>query len=150
MAVRWLTDDEQESWRAVLRFAVGLIDHLEADLRGRDLDHADYEVLVHLSEAPDRRLRMTELANRVLVSKSRLTYRVDQLVDAGLVRRERCEADRRGSFAVLTSKGLHVLERLAPVHVQGVRDVLVDRLSADEFATLGRIAAKLVADDAPS
>lgn len=143
METQWLTSSEQESWRSVLRFAVELLDGLTEDLARLGIDHADYEVLVHLSEAEGHRLRMTDLAARVLVSKSRLTYRVDRMVEAGWIRRERCESDRRGWFAVVTPQGLRTLRRIAPHHVASVREMLIDRLTASEFAQLGRLAAKV-------
>jgi len=143
MGAEWLTDDEQIWWREVLRFSATLLDELEVALAEHEAHPADYEVLVWLSEADGHRLRMTDLANRVLISKSRLTYRIDGLVAAKLVRRERCDSDRRGLFAVLTPAGLRRLEELAPPHVQSVREALVDRLTPAEFAQLGTLAAKV-------
>lgn len=148
MEPRWLDEDEQRAWRAVLEMCVRLLDGLDADLRDRGLDGADYEVLVRLSEAPDRRLRMSDLAAQAWVSKSRLTYRVDRLEKLGIVRRERCESDRRGAFAVLTPKGMKLLERVAPQHVEGVRQLLVDRLSRDQFLRLGELARAVL--DSPA
>lgn len=135
---RWLDADEEAAWRSLLEGATRLFERLDHELRdgcGMSLD--DYEVLVHLSEAPARRLRMNELADVLLHSRSRLTYRVDRLEAAGLVRRERCEDDRRGLFAVLTDEGADALEAAAPTHVEGVRAHLVDRLGPDRLAAVG-------------
>jgi DNA-binding MarR family transcriptional regulator len=125
--VRWLDDDEQRAWRAVLAGTTKLIEALDRDLRAHHhLSLADYEILVHLSEAPGRRLRMAELADAALLSRSRLTHRIDRLRDQGLVTREPCEEDKRGWFAVLTDHGFARLEEAVPTHVAGVRAYLVD------------------------
>jgi DNA-binding MarR family transcriptional regulator len=143
-ATPWLSLDEQRDWRAVLTMCISLLEGLDADLHGDGLSLADYEVLVHLSADGGQQLRMSELAQRVLVSKSRLTYRVDRLESEGLVRREKCGTDRRGSWAVLTEKGWDRLRSVAPHHVESVRRRLVDTMSAEDFETLGRLAATVV------
>ncbi|HVN51886.1 MAG TPA: MarR family transcriptional regulator [Acidimicrobiales bacterium] len=128
---RWLDADEQDAWRTLLRFSVLMLDRLDADLRAaHDIGLADYEILVQLADAPGRALRMSELANLALVSRSRLTHRVDRLVDAGLVTREPCPTDRRGMFAVLSDEGMALLEAAAPTHVAGVRRYVVEPLDA--------------------
>ena len=128
-APRWLDDDEQEAWRVLLRHQVRALDRLDSELSEQfGLSLADYEILVHLSEAPDRQLRMSELADHALVSRSRLTHRIDRLVDAGLVVRRRCPSDRRGVNAVLTAEGVSLLERAAPSHVASVRRYVIDPL----------------------
>lgn len=142
--VLWLDPDEQLAWRAVVEFCGRVIDGMDADVAQFGLTGADYEVLVHLSEAADSGLRMSELAHRVLVSRSRLTYRVDRLEERGLVVRENCETDRRGFIARLTDDGRQLLHEVAPHHVAGVRARLVDRLDHDEFLVLGRLAAKVL------
>ena len=141
---RWLDDDEMAFWRAYTVAAGRLNAAIDADLRaesGLTLD--DYEVLVHLSEAPDRRVRMSELAERVVQSRSRLTQRIDRMVTRGLVERQQCPDDRRGTFAVLTDEGMAALEAAAPGHVASVRRHLLDHLDvtqiragADLFGTL--------------
>lgn len=124
---RWLDDDERGAWLAVLRFSVRFVDRLDRELQEEfDLTLGDYEILAYLSETPGGQLRMTELADTALVSRSRLTYRVDRLVDRGLVVRRSCPTDRRGVFAQLTASGRRMLERAAPVHVAGVRRYLID------------------------
>jgi DNA-binding MarR family transcriptional regulator len=125
----WLDDEEQETWRTLLRHALLMLDHLDGELRqAHDLGLADYEILVQLSEADGQRLRMSELADQALVSRSRLTHRVDRMVDAGLVGRERCPTDRRGVEAVLTPAGRERLIEAAPTHVAGVRRYVIDPL----------------------
>ncbi|HEX4492452.1 MAG TPA: MarR family transcriptional regulator [Acidimicrobiia bacterium] len=137
---RWLTDDEQVSWRAFLRGTALLLERLDAELiEAHGLTGSDYEILVALSEAPRGGVRMAELAERALVSKSRLTYRVDRLVAEGLVERRPCPSDRRGSLAALTPTGRRKLERAAATHVDGVLAHLVERASARDFAVLGRV-----------
>ncbi|MFN0091295.1 MAG: MarR family winged helix-turn-helix transcriptional regulator [Acidimicrobiales bacterium] len=129
MGVQWLSEGEQALWRAFLRLSVVALDRIDAELMAdHGLSLADYEILVKLSEAPGRRLRMSELARLALVSRSRLTYRVDRLVQAGLVARAACATDRRGAFAELTAAGLAQLEHAAPSHVATVRRVLLDHL----------------------
>ena len=141
---RWLDDDEMAFWRAYTVAAVRVNVAIDADLRAEsNLTLDDYEVLVHLSEAPDRRVRMSELAELVVQSKSRLTQRIDRMVTRGLVERQQCPDDRRGTFAALTDDGFAVLEAAAPGHVDSVRRHLLDHLDhgqvqagADLFQTL--------------
>lgn len=140
---RWLSPDEQVSWRAWLSATLLLQDRLNRELHEHGLTSADYEILVWLSEAPDRRLRMSELARRSLSSRSRLSHQVDRMERAGLVAREVCTDDRRGAFAVLTPKGWDTIVAAAPDHVASVREHLVDVLTPEEFAALGRACAKI-------
>ena len=143
---RWLTQEEQESWRAWIQASLLLTDRLSRDIQAQHgLTFADYEILVWLSEAPDRRLRMSELARRALSSRSRLSHQIDRMEKAGLVTREVCAEDRRGSFAVLTDAGWRTIVDAAPDHVASVRAHLVDVLSPEEFAALGA-ACRKVAD----
>lgn len=144
-SVEWLTAEQQLAWRALIEFCGRLVDGMDADVARFSLTGPDYEVLVHLSEAQDQGLRMSELASRVLVSKSRLTYRVDRLEARGLVLREPCETDRRGFIARLTPAGQEMLEEAAPYHVQGVRDRIIRHLDDDEFLALGQFAEKVLA-----
>ena len=141
---RWLDDEQQAAWRAWIAASLLLPDRLSRDLQDRaGISLADYEILVHLSESPGRRLRMSELADLTLSSRSRLSHQVDRLDDAGLVSREPCSEDRRGSFAVLTPAGWDFLVATAPAHVESVREHLVDVLTPEEFATFGRLCAKV-------
>jgi DNA-binding MarR family transcriptional regulator len=143
---RWLSDDEQQAWRAWVAVSLLLPDRLNRDLQEEsDVSLADYEILMHLSEAPDRRLRMSQLADATLSSRSRLSHQIDRLSAAGLVDREPCSGDRRGFFAVLTPAGWDFVVKVAPAHVASVRARLVDVLTPDEFAEFGRLCA-MVAD----
>jgi DNA-binding MarR family transcriptional regulator len=124
--VEWLTPGEQQIWRQLLSVESRLRERLDRDLRvGAGLTLGEYEVLVHLSEAPAEALRMSELAERIFLSRSGLTRRIDVLVRAGLVARRPCVDDGRGALAALTPAGLDLLERAAPIHVAGVRRYLI-------------------------
>lgn len=137
---RWLDDDEQRTWRAFIAGFRMLFEQLDRELqRYAGLPHAYYEILVCLSEAPDRALRMSELADRTDSSRSRLTHAVDRLEERGWVRREDCPTDRRGQLAVLTDEGMDVLRTAAPIHVEGVRTHLFDQLSKEQVDQLRTI-----------
>jgi DNA-binding MarR family transcriptional regulator len=130
---RWLDDDEMRLWRAFLEASGGLAQALDAALKyDAGLDLGDYEVLVHLSEAPERRLRMSDLSSHLLHSQSRVTQRIGRLSRRGLVSRRKCEMDRRVTYAVLTDAGLAALEAAAPDHVAQVRRHFLDHVSPDE------------------
>jgi DNA-binding MarR family transcriptional regulator len=133
---RWLTDDEQRAWRAYLRLAQLLMRQLDRDLHPFGLSMHDYEILVELSEAPDSRMRMTELADRTAQTRSRLSHQINRMETRGLVSREGCEGDKRGTFAVLTSRGAAVISEVAPYHVASVREHFVDQLSPAELTAL--------------
>lgn len=142
---RWLTEPEQDSWRSWLAANLLVPDRLGRDLQEEaGLTLADYEILVRLSESPDRRVRMSDLAAQTLSSRSRLSHQIDRMEKAGHVRREECPDDRRGYFAVLTEDGWQALVEAAPAHVESVRRRLVDVLTPAEFAELGRINQKIV------
>ncbi len=126
---RWLSPDEQQAWRATVHLAQLLFRQLDRDLDAQGLNQHDYEILVELSEAPDQRLRMTELADATSQSRSRLSHQITRMESRGLVRRDECEGDKRGTFAVLTAEGMNVIERVAPDHVENVRRHFIDRLS---------------------
>jgi DNA-binding MarR family transcriptional regulator len=147
---RWLTRDEQAAWRSLLSAVALLNGQVEAQLqRDNGLSHADYEILVRLSEAPKHALRMSELADRTLFSRSRLSHAVGRLERAGLVRREPYQEDRRGLCAVLTAQGLRTLEAAAPGHVETVRRALFDALTKDQIEQLSGIAQAIVAAVSP-
>jgi DNA-binding MarR family transcriptional regulator len=135
---QWLTAEQQKNWRAWLSASQLLNDQLSRELQDKHgLTIADYEILVRLSEAPERRLRMSELAEQTLSSRSRLSHQIDRMEKAGLVERQVCADDRRGAFAVMTGHGWAALVAAAPDHVESVRVHLVDRLSDEQFAALG-------------
>lgn len=138
-AVQWLGVEEQQTWRSLLCVQTRLLARLDAELtREHGLSLGDYEVLVHLSEAPGRALRMTQLASRLTLSPSGLTRRLDGLVREGLVARKACPSDRRGSLAELTEQGADRLRSAAETHVAGVRRYLLDPLGPGGLAGLAR------------
>jgi DNA-binding MarR family transcriptional regulator len=143
-AVNWLTEAEQTVWRAFLEASQVLAEELDRQLqRDAGIPHAYYEILVRLSEAPQRTLRMSQLADCAGSSRSRLSHAVARLEERGWVRRESCPTDRRGSLAVLTDAGFAALEQAAPGHVTAVREHLFDRLSAEQVEQLGAISAAI-------
>jgi DNA-binding MarR family transcriptional regulator len=141
---RWLDEQEMRAWRGLLGTSRLLFEQVNRELSRRSgLSGADYEVLVQLSEVPDRRLRMSELAAQSLSSKSRLSHQVSRLERQGWVRREECPTDRRGAFAVLTDKGFEILAEAAKGHVEDVRRHLFDHLTPEQVQTLGEITGTL-------
>jgi DNA-binding MarR family transcriptional regulator len=133
---RWLTEEEQRAWRAYIRLAQLLMRQLDRDLHPFGLSMHDYEILVELSEAPQSRMRMTELADRTAQSRSRLSHQINRMETRGLVTREGCEGDKRGTFAVLTAHGLTTIGQVAPHHVASVRDHFIDQLDPAELTAL--------------
>lgn len=137
---RWLDASQQRSWRGLILGMTLLMDRLEDDLRqGHGLSLPEYEVLVRLSETPDRQMRMANLADSLAHSRSRVTHTVARMEGAGLVARCTSPDDGRGVLARLTDHGFSVLEAAAHTHVSGVRRHLVDLASEDDFAALGRV-----------
>ncbi|WP_328880699.1 MarR family winged helix-turn-helix transcriptional regulator [Streptomyces sp. NBC_00299] len=161
MTTRWLTPEEQRAWRAYIASAALMEDALDRQLQQEaGMPHLYYSILATLSEAPERRLRMTDLAEGLKITRSRLTYAVTRLEKDGLVRREDCRWDKRGSIAALTEEGMRVLERAAPGHVETVRALLFDRLTPEQVGQLEEIftavaggfqgdTAHATADDVP-
>ncbi|MFE9248294.1 MarR family winged helix-turn-helix transcriptional regulator [Streptomyces sp. NPDC007088] len=144
-ATRWLSDAEQCAWRTHLEVNRLLTYQLEKDLQPFGLTINDYEILVNLSEAGEHRVRMSDLAAATLQSKSRLSHQITRMEKAGLVRRENCESDRRGLFAVLTGPGLETMRKVAPHHVDSVRRNFIDQLSPEELGTLREFLAPIAA-----
>jgi DNA-binding MarR family transcriptional regulator len=145
MSTRWLTADEQRAWRAYLESTKVLFDALDRRLqRTADMPHAYYEILVRLSEAPDRSLRMSELADVTRSSRSRLSHAVSRLEERGWVSRADCPTDRRGQIATLTDLGYDTLGAAAPGHVAAVRRHMIDRLSPEQLTQLTAIAGAIV------
>lgn len=131
-------------WRSFLRAHADASRRLEADLlTAHNLPLSWYDVLVQLVEAPERRLRMTELADRVLLSRSGLTRLVDRLERDGLVSRTACPSDARGLFAVLTDAGLERLRAASPTHLRGIAEYVTGHFSPAELATLGGLLGRL-------
>ena len=142
---RWLDEGEQEIWRAFIRATEGLTEHFDRQLqRDSQMPYTYYEILVALSEAPGRTLRMSTLAGARGSSRSRLSHAVARLEEVGWVERRTCPTDKRGSFAVLTDAGFAALEAAAPGHVTAVREKLFDTLSAEQIAMLGQISKAIL------
>ena len=138
-------DSRLAAWSTFLRAHARVVRELERELQaGQDLALTDYDVLVQLAAATERRLRMSELADRLLLSRSGITRLVDRLVADGLVERVMCESDRRGQWAALTDAGRDRMRRAAPTHLRGVATHFLDRLSADDLASLERMLAGVV------
>lgn len=140
----WLSQDQQEVWRAFLGAIAVIDDHLDSVLRPYGLDLGEYEILVKLSEAEDRRLRMSDLAQAVRQSRSRLTHSVSRMEKKDLIRRTSCPDDRRGVIAILTPRGFALLETAAPAHVDSVRECFVDVVDPRDFEALGRAMRDVV------
>jgi DNA-binding MarR family transcriptional regulator len=135
------------AWQALLDVSTGVLAALDGELqREHGLSLGEYEVLVHLSDTPGHSLRMTDLAERLKLSPSGITRRVDGLVREGLVERVHCPSDRRGSNAVLTEKGVLRLNEAAPTHVRGVRAHFVDQLTERQLANLASALSAVVVD----
>ena len=140
-ATRWLTDEEMRAWRGHLRMSWLLDAAIARDLaRDSGLSHPDYYVLVSLSETPEQRMRMSDLAAGILWSKSRLSHQIRRMEARGLVRREDCSSDGRGTFAVLTPMGLEAIQAAAPHHVESIRRHLLDPLTPEQVTALAGIA----------
>lgn len=143
-APRWLRADEQAVWRAWLDVSRLLNDTLHKRLvADADLSLPEYDIMVQLSETEDHRLRMSELADRAVHSRSRLTHTVARMEARGLVRREPCPDDGRGVLCILTDAGFELLERAAPDHVAAVREAVFDPLTPAEVAALGGALDKM-------
>lgn len=141
---RWLNDREQQLWRGWIAASMLLPDRLSRDLQEQHgLTGTDYQILVELSESPDRRMRMSALADHTLMSRSRLSHQIDRMARAGLVERQECPQDGRGMFAVLTERGWRTLVAAAPDHVESVRRHLLDQLSPEEFEAFGSACIKV-------
>jgi DNA-binding MarR family transcriptional regulator len=132
----WLTPGEQDAWRAYLATSKLLFRQLDRDLQPFGLSGNDYEILVVLSESPDHRLRMTDLADATAQSRSRLSHQITRMEAAGLVRRDTCPGDKRGLFTVLTDAGMATIERVAPYHVDSVRRHFISLLTPDQLDAL--------------
>lgn len=142
--VRWLDDAEQLMWRGYLESARLLFRSLDRQLaRDAGISLTDYEILVVLSEAPARRLRMHEIADAMSTTRGGVTRAVNRLIDTGWVRRVACPDDRRGALAELTDAGAAKLAAAAPGHIAAVRQQMFDLLSPADVARLGRLYAAM-------
>jgi DNA-binding MarR family transcriptional regulator len=143
-STRMLTDRELRAWRSFLRAHARVTRALEAELvTEHNLSLAEYDVLVNLIEAPDRRLRMTDLAARVLISRSGLTRLVDRMERSGLVERVSCPSDARGTFAALTEVGYQRLRSTAGTHLRGVREHVTGQFKVEELDRLFELMSRL-------
>jgi len=144
--VRWLDADQQRDWRALVLGTTLLFDRLDSDLsRRHGISLAEYEILVRLSEREGWRMRMAQLADSVRHSRSRVTHTVKRLEGAGLVQRDKSPDDGRGIDCTMTEEGMQLLEAMAPTHVTGVREHLVDLATPEDFEAVGRVM-NLVSD----
>lgn len=142
---RWLDTQQQRIWRSWLNGVAAINQELQVELERFGLDLSEYEIMVNLSEEPERTLRMSELAERSRQSRSRLTHTVSRMEKKGLVRRSTCASDRRGVFATLTPAGYELLVAAAPHHVESVRRALVDPVSPEDYQALGRVMEAVLA-----
>lgn len=137
---RWLTEEEQRAWRGLLRMTSQLNARMNRQLlQDYGVSLADYDVLVVLSEAPESRLRVFEVADALAWEQSRVSHQLARMQRRGLVAREGCASDARGAFAVLTEAGRAAIERAAPAHVETVRQLVFDGLTHDQLVALTEI-----------
>jgi DNA-binding MarR family transcriptional regulator len=138
-----LTPDELSAWRAFIEGSLRVHTRIDEDLKASaGMTLFDYHILVLLSEAPDGRLRMRELGDRIAFAPSRLTYQASRMEQKGWLTREACEADARGTYAAITPAGLHALRRATPAHVRSIRDGFLDALDERALEDLVRIFEK--------
>ena len=142
-APKWLSPNEMVAWRRYIIASRQLLAALEADLKEHDLTLPDYEILALLSDAPDRQMRMSELAKIALLSRSRLSHRMKVMEKAGWLKREPCPVDKRGYFAVMTPKGWKAIVAAAPDHVESVRARFIDHLSKADQEAIAQIFERI-------
>jgi DNA-binding MarR family transcriptional regulator len=142
---RWLDDQEQRAWRGYLAMHARLTARLHRQLQVEaGLSLADFDVLVQLTDRPDRRARVLELADALQWEKSRLSHHLSRMQRRGLVTREDCPDDGRGAFIVLTGEGRTAIEHAAPRHVATVRELMFDQLAPDQVTALGDVAEQVL------
>jgi DNA-binding MarR family transcriptional regulator len=151
--VRWLDDRELAAWRSLQLMQMQLTAALTRDLAEHSgLSYQDYVVLVALTDQPEGRMRLFELACELGWERSRLSHHIVRMADRGLVKKEKCDADRRGSFVVVTAQGRREIEAAAPSHVDAVRRLFVDRLTKRQLDGVREVAETVLAaltDEAP-
>ncbi|WP_329529324.1 MarR family winged helix-turn-helix transcriptional regulator [Streptomyces sp. NBC_01462] len=134
---RWLDEREQRAWRSLMKMQAGLSEYIERQLRTHSgLSTADYQVLAHLSEAPEGRLRSFALGDALQWEKSRLSQHLTRMQNRNLIRRERCATDQRGAVVVITEQGRTLVEAAAPLHLADVRNVLIDHVTLAQMDLL--------------
>jgi len=149
---RWLNPAEMKAWRRYIVASRRLLEALDLDLAEHELSMADYEILAQLSDAPDRAMRMSELAEVAMLSRSRLSHRMKVMEKAGWVERRACTDDKRGFYAVMTAKGWRAIVAAAPDHVESVRTRFVDHLTKGDQEVLAEIferVTKSLKENAP-
>ncbi len=144
--VRWLDEREERAWRTLQFMQMRLTSRLARDLAATsELSYPDYLVLVALTDRPDGRMRLYELAAELGWEKSRLSHHVARMVERALVTRERCDRDRRGAYVVVAKRGREAIEAAAPRHVETVRRLFIDRLTPRQLDTIGAAAETVLA-----
>ena len=143
---RWLDSDEMKAWRSYITTSVDLMKALEADVSPYGITMGDYQLLAMISEAPDSRLRLCDLADQLRLTRGGLTRRMDGVLSQGLVRRVQDDRDRRVAFAELTAKGWTLLKKIAPLHLASVRRLMIDHLSRAEIKAIGSAFGKIEAN----
>ena len=144
MAVpKWLDPDEMRAWRSYITTSVDLMKALEEDVRPFGLTMGDYQLLAMISESPERRLRMCDLAEQLRLSRSGLTRRMDGVLTNAWVARVQDDADRRVAYAELTTKGWNLLRKVAPIHLASVRRLMIDHLSRTEIRAIGNAFTRI-------
>lgn len=143
---RWLDSDEMKAWRSYITTSVDLMKALEADVSPHGITMGDYQLLAMISEAPESRLRLCDLADQLRLTRGGLTRRMDGVLSQGLVRRVQDDRDRRVAFAELTAKGWTLLKKIAPIHLVSVRRLMIDHLSRAEIKAIGSAFGKIEAN----
>ena len=145
MAVKpkWLTPAEESAWRKYIVASRRLLEALDDDLANNGLSLSDYEILVHLSDAKDRMLRMSDLADKTILSRSRLSHRIKYMEGKGWVERQKCASDKRGTWAVMTTKGWNAIVKAAPDHVESIRNRFIDKISKSDQGNIAAIFEKV-------
>ena len=143
MAPRWLTPEEMAAWRSFIETSGDLLRAIEKDLVQYGLDLGDYQLLAMLSEAPDGQLRLCDLADTLRLTRSGLTRRMDGVVSKKLVSRAQSEQDRRVTYASMTPKGYETLRKVAPQHLETVRELMIDLLTSAEIKSIASAFSKI-------
>lgn len=144
--VRWLNDEEMRAWRSFISTSGDLLRAIERDLQQYGLDKGDYQLLAMLSDAPDHRMKLSELADVLRLTRGGLTRRMQGVVDSRLVATEKCAADGRVVYAHLTNTGFALLKKVAPKHVTSVRRLMIDLLTPSEIRAIGTAFSKISAN----
>ena len=142
-SAKWLTPAEESAWRKYIVASRRMYEALDEDLTSHGLSLSDYEILVHLSDAKDRSLRMAELAEKTILSRSRLSHRIKYMEGKGWVERQKCDSDKRGTWAVMTTKGWNAIVKAAPDHVESIRNRFIDQISKADQANIAAIFEKV-------